>query len=377
MDQLKRNDSWQDPSRYIKKIFIERSSANDPSVIEIIDKADLPVTIVEGSDYAEIIKGVYPENLSEGKTVLLLSKNRGKFLKECPATREYQCCDYRVINIGTGCPMDCTYCILQAYLNNPYQNFYINIQDMFTELDNEIAKNSGFLRIGTGEFTDSMALDRLTGMSRKLIAFFSHKKNCILELKTKSAFIENVRDLDHRGKTVMAWSLNSEKIVMQEEMRAATIDERLEAAALCAASGYHLAFHFDPIIAYPGWKRGYKDTIEKLFEKVPASSIRWISLGAFRYIPKLKQIGTLRFPHSQIYHHEFIEGLDSKQRYFRPLRVELYCYIYSLIKRRADPGTCIYFCMESDEIWNEVMGYTPDEHGGLSHMLDCSVSSSN
>lgn len=375
MERLKRNASWQDPSRYLKQIFIERSTADDPYAAEIIGKADLPVTIVEESDYPEIIKGVYPENLSEGKTVLLLSKNRGKFLKECPATREYQCCDYRVINTGTGCPMDCTYCILQAYLNNPYQNFYVNEQDMFSELDNEIAKSTGFLRIGTGEFTDSMALDRLTGMSRKLIDYFSDKKNCILELKTKSASIENVRDLDHGGRTVMAWSLNSEKIVMQEEMRAATIDERLEAAAVCSASGYHLAFHFDPIIAYPGWKQGYKDTVEKLFEKVPASSISWISLGAFRYIPKLKQIGTLRFPQSQIYHHEFIEGLDSKQRYFRPLRVELYQYIYSLIKRQADPRTCIYFCMESDEIWKEVMGYTPDQHGGLPHMLDCSVSS--
>lgn len=373
MDILKRNDSWQDPSRYLKKIYIERSCTNDPYAHEIIAKAALPVTIIDDADYPEIIKGVYPENLTEGKTVLLLSENRGTFLKECPATREYQCCDYRVINIGTGCPMDCTYCILQAYLNNPYQNFYINEKDMFMELNNELSENKGFLRIGTGEFTDSMALDRLTGMSRKLVSFFSDKNNCILELKTKSAYIENLRDLHHGGRTVMAWSLNSEKIVMHEEMRAATVDERLDAAAACSGYGYHLAFHFDPIIAYPGWKQGYKDIIEKLFEKVPASSIRWISLGGFRYIPKLKQIGTARFPHSKIYHHEFIEGLDSKQRYFRPLRVELYRYIYSRIKHCADPRTCIYFCMESDEIWKEVMGFTPDEYGGLPRMLDASI----
>jgi spore photoproduct lyase len=29
--------------------------------------------------------------------------------------------------------------------------------------------------------------------------------------------------------------------------------------------------------------------------------------------------------------------------------------------------------MESDEIWREVMGYTPDERGGIPHMLDQTV----
>ncbi len=81
----------------------------------------------------------------------------------------------------------------------------------------------------------------------------------------------------------------------------------------------------------------------------------------------------MRFPHSKIYHHEFIEGLDSKQRYFRPLRVQAYKHIYSLIKRFADPLTCIYFCMESDEIWKEVMGFAPGERGGLPRMLDNAV----
>ncbi len=340
---MKQEKKWHDPSRHLKRLFVERSCANDRYALEIIERAHLPVTVIDETDIPGIVNGVYPENLSEGKRVLLLSYNRGKFLKDCPATREYQCCDYKVINIGTGCPMDCTYCILQAYLNTAYQNFFINTDDLFQELTREIADNKGFLRIGTGEFTDSMALDRITGMSRKLIGFFAGKSNCILELKTKSCHIENLMNIDHGGRTVMAWSLNSEIIVNREEIRAATIDERLEAASLCSSLGYHLAFHFDPIIAYPGWEQGYKEVIEKLFEKIPATSIKWISLGGFRYIPKLKQIGTLRFPGSAIYHHEFVEGLDAKQRYFRPLRVKLYQYIYDLIKQFSAPADLYLF----------------------------------
>ncbi len=106
---------------------------------------------------------------------------------------------------------------------------------------------------------------------------------------------------------------------------------------------------------------------------MPAEQIVWISLGALRYLPSLKNIGTQRFPKSRIYYHEFIEGLDNKKRYFRPRRVILYQHLYTLLKQSADPSTCIYFCMESDEIWQEVMGYTPEEKGGIPTMLDRTV----
>ena len=374
MEFLPRNDFKTDPSRFLKKIYIEQSCRHDPYVAEIISKAGLPYEYVQEDEYQQLVAGVYPDNLTTGKTVLLLSRNKGAFLKDCPATRQYQCCGYRVINSGTGCPMDCSYCILQAYLNNPYQNFYINRGDLIKELDREIrAADGAFLRIGTGEFSDSMALDRITGFSRMLINYFRDKKTCVLELKTKSVCIDNLKDIDHNGRTIIAWSLNSEAVVTKEELRTAPLEARLRAAAACWELGYPLAFHFDPIIAYPGWQDGYADIIKRLFEVVPAPAIRWISMGGLRYIPRLKEIGTYRFPSSDIYHQEFIEGLDNKQRYFRLLRIDLYKKIYHLLKQQASPDTCIYFCMESNEVWTEVMGYTPASLGGLPAMLDRSV----
>jgi len=370
MKIINRNKSWRDPSRLIEHIYLEQSCCDSEYAQEIIERAKLPVTTIGDGETDTLVDGVYPENLSAGKKVLLLARNKGQFLKNCPATREYQCCDYSVISSGLGCPIDCTYCILQAYLNNPFQSFFVNIEDLFAEIDAKLQVTCNKIRIGTGEFTDSMALDRVTELSRKLIVHFAEKDNALLELKTKCAYIDNVQNLDHNGRTVMAWSLNSESVVSSEEFRAATIEERLEAASLCASWGYHLAFHFDPIIAHAGWQKGYKETINRLFAAVPGAAIKWISLGAFRYLPKLKQIGTLRFPYSQIYHHEFIEGLDTKQRYFRPLRVEMYRLLYNEIKKYADPNTCVYFCMESDEIWEEVMGFKPSAKGGLPKMLD-------
>lgn len=371
---MSQNQSWGDPSRFVKDIHVEESCLDLPYTREILERAKLPVTVVPDYQDLEVVPGSYPANLTAGKQHLLLCRNRGQFFKPCPGTREYRCCNYQVLNIGMNCPMDCVYCILQAYLNKPWLTFFVNIEEMFAEMTAAFAAEpSRFFRIGTGEFTDSMALDRFTRLSRSLVNFMAGQSQAILELKTKSAVIENLEGLNHNGRTVVAWSLNSTPIMAKEELRTATLTQRLAAAAQCARWGYKLAFHFDPIIDHPGWQQGYAETISRLFDTVPAESIVWISMGALRYLPALKNIGARRFPQSRIYYEEFIEGLDGKSRYFRPHRVELYRYIYNLLQCRAYAGTCIYFCMESDEIWREVMGYVPEERGGIPAMLDRTV----
>jgi len=362
-----------DPTTIIQHVYVEDDCRDLPLTRNIL--ANLPgrdVRIIPsrtGPDFSAA--GFASQNLTKGKKHLVLCKNRGRFLKPCPATREYRCCDYQVLNVGMNCPMDCVYCILQAYLNNPWLSFFVNTDDLLAELTTTFTETpQTFRRIGTGEFTDSMALDRITGLSRILIEFFKDTPNAVLELKSKAVVLDNLKHSVHNGRTIMSWSLNSPEIMSKEELCTATFDQRLAAAAQCAAWGYKLAFHFDPLIYHPGWKKGYKETIDRLFAAVPAASIVWISMGALRFLPALKTIATDRFPKSRFFHEEFVLGLDNKYRYFRPLRTEMYRYMADHLSRHLDPDTCLYFCMESDEIWKDVFGFTPEEKGGLPAMLD-------
>jgi spore photoproduct lyase len=363
------------PASHIKKIFVEEECLNLPYTRAILDRATtIPVEVVNGHHIPGLDANHYPQNLTKGKQNLLLCKNLGHFLKPCPGTREYRCCGYQVINIGMNCPMDCVYCILQAYLNNPWLSIFVNVEEMLANLESALrSAPDRFFRIGTGEFTDSLALDQLTGLSQILVPFIGRQQNAILELKTKSAAIGNLKGLSHHGRTIVAWSLNSLGVMGQEEWRTATLDERLNAAAQCAEWGYHLAFHFDPIIDHPGWQEGYAETIDRLFRAVPREKIAWISMGALRFLSPLKQIAASRFPKSRFFFEEFVTGLDGKSRYFRSRRVELYRHLHSLITKQADSKTCIYLCMESDEIWQEVFGFTPEEKGGLAAMLERTV----
>jgi len=370
---LKPTASYGDPARYLTRLHVAEDCLELPYTREIIERAQLPVTVVSERGAPEIA-GEYPANLSAGKHHLLLCRNRGAFFKPCPGTREYRCCDYQVLNIGMNCPMDCVYCILQAYLNNPWLSFFVNIEDLFVELEAALGREpERFFRIGTGEFTDSLALDSLTHLSPRLVRFIADRSNAVLELKSKSVNIGNLQGLDHQGRTIVAWSLNSPTIMAREEIRVATLDERLQAAAQCAQWGYSLAFHFDPIIFHDGWEEGYRQTIRRLFASVPAESIVYISMGALRYLPALKQIAAERFPASRFFYQECIDGLDGKRRYFRTQRVAMYRGLLNELQKYTHPRTCIYFCMENDTIWREVFGFTPEERGGLPAMLDRAV----
>ncbi len=372
------NDITKDesPARLIKDIVVDRKYEGTSLADKIIARAPwAEVTIAD--DNAAIRNLVTPDDnytgygdeLNRGKHILHLTRNRGQFLKRCPATREYRCCDYQVINIGMNCPLDCTYCILQAYLNNPWLSFFLNTDDMLRELAPVLAEKK-INRVGTGEFTDSLVLDRLTGLSVILIKKFRRHRHAILELKTKTVEIANLLSVDPEGHCLVSWSLNAPEVAKTEELRTASLNQRLQAAAKVAANGYHLGFHFDPVIFHPGWEEGYRNTIARLFTAVPAEKIVWISVGAFRFLPELKKIATARFPGSDIYYEEFITGLDNKYRYFRTMREDLYATVVNGLKEHAHPGTCIYFCMESDEIWQRVMGFTPEEQGGVPAMLD-------
>ena len=322
------------------------------------------------------LNGVPKESVSDGKPDifgkenLYITKQKGEFLKRCPGTKNYLCCRYYFLNFSTNCTMNCSYCILQTYINNPFLILYANFDDMIREVDEKLDKNRNrFFRIGTGELTDSLCLDHLTDLSKKLVPFFARKENAILELKTKTDQVSNLLGLKHNGKTVVSWSLNSKKISKNEEYGAVRVVDRLKAARKCQDDGYRISFHFDPIIVYRGWEKDYKEVIDMIFDYVNPASIAWISFGCFRFIPQLKKIIEGNFPKSKYIYGEFFPGLDGKMRYFKPIRVDVYGRLYSWM-RQYSKDVFVYMCMESADVWKKSFGWTPKSNAELAGMLD-------
>ena len=314
---------------------------------------------------------LFRRTLNEGKRKLLLTEKEGHAVKQCPGTdRSYRCCNYQVLNQTSNCPIDCTYCILQFYLNNPVITVYANTNELLAEVREKIAAQPGrFFRIGTGELSDSLAFDGSSEFSKEVVEYFAELPNVLLELKTKSNTIDNLLNLDHKGHTVVAWSVNPQGIIESEEHKAASLAERLAAMDKIQAAGYKIGLHFDPILYHAGWREHYIDLIHKLFSVVDPGRVAWISMGTLRFPPEMKDRVLAKFPKSRIMFAELIRGMDGKMRYPKPLRLDLYRTVYNSLREIGGDDLFSYFCMESAEIWERVTGWSPESNEHLDYLF--------
>ncbi len=355
----------------IDRIYLDEVAEKD-WVAQVLLKKLSHVSVERVQDKRGLIKRPLcaEDPIGTGKKNLLVTHFYGRRLKPCPGTSRHICCGYYVINSITNCPMDCSYCVLQGYLNNPFLTVYTNWEDLLQEIDHFLSSTERpFLRLGTGELSDSLALDSIFPLSAWLIPHFAKIDKGILELKTKSTQIDHLLSLAHRGKTVISWSLNPGQVIETEECRTASLENRILAAKRCQEAGYLLGFHFDPLIDYPGWEKGYEEAVLSLFGQINPKRVAWISLGGFRYPPQLKAIAKHRFPDTGIFLGELFPGVDGKFRYLKEIRVEMYQKMLEWL-RRVDPGLFVYLCMESQEVWSQVFGWAPRNSAHLNRLFE-------
>ncbi|MDR0880963.1 MAG: DNA photolyase [Candidatus Adiutrix sp.] len=303
---------------------------------------------------------------------LLLTRHRGSFIKPCPGTLHYNCCGLQIFHFGLGCSLGCRYCILSAYLGTEALVLFGNVEEGLAELAKLLSQPPAERphRFCTGEFTDSLLLDRRSGLAGRLIQLFAGSAGAVLELKTKTDQVDHLLSLNHRGRTVISFSVNAPEVCAREESRAAPLPARLAAARRAAEAGYPIGLHFDPLIFQPGWEEGYQRTIDLISRYLGGRArVAWVSLGCFRYLPALKEVMLNRHPGVAIYDAEFITGGDGKMRYPRPRRTAMYRAVAAGLRRALPDDTVIYLCMESPRLWRDVFGQDPGT-GGLTALLD-------
>lgn len=344
------------------EILIERGEEEAPVVQRaLVRLPELPVRIVEKDWEQEDTHPAGMDPFGAGKRRLFFTRQRARFLEHCPAgTPGLVCCNYLVVSLISNCPMDCSYCFLQEYLaNNPTLKVFTNSDALLDEVAQVVDRQPWRqFRIGTGELSDSLALDTLLGFSTDLVPFFAARKNVLLELKTKSDCIDNLLRLESHGRVVVSWSLTPPAIADAEEHGTAPFAERLRAARRIQQAGYKIGFHFDPLIEYPRWETDYRQALEQVFTSVDPRGVAWVSFGSLRITPPLRKVIRQRFPQTRLLSGEQVLCDDGKWRTFRALRVKMYRTLITQLSRLA-PTVPVYMCMETAPVWQKVFGRTP------------------
>ena len=334
---------------YPKNIFVEKKALNTSLARRfrgVFPKARFS-EITSLKNYRCNHRGLQIKDYNRRQDTVFIVSEGHDFFKKCPCTKDALGCGYHIFNLGFGCIFECTYCYLQEYTNSPGIILPANINKFFDRFN--FYKKRG-MRIGTGEFLDSLALDEITEYSISIVEFFREQKGVVFEFKTKSTVIENLLKVHHAGNIVVSWSLNPQSIIDDNELLTPSLKERLDSAVKCIKAGYKVGFHFDPVIHFHGWKDEYRLLIEDLFHKINSRHIAWISIGTLRFTPTLKQIIERRFPGNKILNEELLLGYDDKLRYPPAIRYNIYKQIIEMFFKRS-PNLKLYLCMEEVSMW--------------------------
>lgn len=303
---------------------------------------------------------------------LLLTRNQGTFIKPCPGQKGNVCCGYWVVEWGLGCIYRCHYCVLQYYLQPGDVTWFMNWEKLYTELDDLRRNVSGRIRLGTGEFGDSLALEHLFPLHAELIARTARLDGVTLEIKTKSAAVSSLAEAEPHDHVLVAFSMNPPCLTSAIEPGTATLEERIKAAQQVSSWGYRLALHFDPLIPIPGWQDHYGEVMRRLAHELEPSRVAWISLGSFRFPRGFQEKAERNYPGTPIFTEEFYPCSDGKMRYFRPLREALYTFMRKEALELF-PQAHVYTCMESPEVWERLCGKAWTS-GDLTRFLNQAVS---
>jgi spore photoproduct lyase len=294
---------------------------------------------------------------------------KGAFVKHCPCSPGAVACGYFNLNLQTGCPFACSYCILQAYLEDKSQPvFFTNYNDLEMELRKFLAGRAE-VRIGSGELSDSLAYENVRPSAVRVLELFRRFPQALFEFKTKATQVRSLLAVKEvPDNIVVSWSLNPSALIRAEERLTPGLTRRLRALAAVQEKGYRIGVHFDPLILFPGWKKHYRELIRLLAALIRPERVAWWSLGGLRFPAELKK-HIFRQRTSRLFWGELIQGTDGKYRYFTPLRLELFSFIRDEIKKRLTGEIPLYLCMEDAYTWGQILPGLPAEEKAVNRYL--------
>lgn len=295
---------------------------------------------------------------------LIIKKNPGIYIKKCPGTPNYICCNYFITTFYVNCNLNCTYCFLNFYLKSNNIVIYYDIDNFFEQLN-----NFEKLRLGSGELSDSLLFDPFTNYSNIIMDYLENKPKITFEFKTKTTYIEPFLNREPLKNIVIGFSMNPENISKKFEPLASPIKERLDAAKILLKNGWKVSFHFDPIILT---KNSDENDYLELFEQIidlQDNSIAWFSLGTLRYHPDMMNKLRETDEGKNLLNYETIRGIDGKVRYFIEDRLRIYSKIVDIYKKRNCKFP-LYYCMESDKIYLRTFGELPNKIDNLKDIFN-------
>jgi DNA repair photolyase len=328
-----------------RKRFVERICDLYPEapVEEHLDTSHNRLTLRERDPLALHKAGKHTLVFGELATAVRFAEERGN---ACP--------NYWHFSPYGFCPYGCKYCYLAGTPGvkfSPTVKIYVNLPEMLQEINRIAWMQCEPTAFYLGKLQDSLALDPLTAYSTVLVPFFAVHPWARLTLLTKSAHVERLLDLEHRGHSILSWSVNPPEVSATFEENVPSVDERLQAMRRVADRGYPVRAIMMPVIPIDGWYDIYRAFTRRLLEDAPIQRLTLGGICIYRSARDLmeRKMGMRNVVSEHIDRVSPIAG-DGRARYPRDLRHKVYSAIIESA-RRLRPDLEIALCLEERSLW--------------------------
>lgn len=335
----------------LKRVVVSPEARDHPNTRRILNRArEAGLTLEE--NLPELDGDSINQRYRREKETLYLRINKGSFVKPWESPSEIVGRDEWCLTPVEGCPLDCSYCYLQDYLDRPLIQVFVN-QEKIPEHVSEFVADPPedpphFFSLG--ELSDGLFLEPLTRTIPRVWEVFRDGP-AKLEVRSKSHHVHGLAsELEPHQNGVFTWTLSPKEFDRKNEMLTSPLEQRLSAMRHLLNEGFRVSARIDPILLKDDWFERYSKLIKTLDESVGLSNLTFLLLGVFRFPKGFDRTMEERFPNRDFLRDEFVEGPDGKLRYARDLRTEVYRRLGKVVR---DHGGDPNLCMEPEYVWED------------------------
>ena len=314
---------------YFSHIYIETKALNHPNTDKILSHFKNS-KIIEINHYKDVFSRSHQNFYlqKQSPSLILAVKTDNLIYEGARFCDDFGNNHFYYTSSLMNCIYNCEYCYLQGMYSSANVVIFVNLEDIFKEVEKLLEKHPVYLCISYD--TDILAFENILGYASKWIEFTKNHPNLKIELRTKSANFQSIDNIEPCENVILAWTLSPKKISEIYEDKTPTLKERLKSAKNAINKGWKVRICFDPILYLNNWQENYKDLVDTTFSTLPKEKIYDVSIGVFRVSRDYIKIMRKQRFDSVILNYPFTTE-NKVCTYDKDLSNKMISYVYNLV----------------------------------------------
>ena len=251
-----------------KAIFYEKNIENYELGKNLLEQyKEVPKVIIDNhNNIEEMRKKQNSEFLDMKKNLIIGIRKTHKFVPN------HKVSDFLVPYTSSGCIAACMYCYLVCNYNKcAYLRLFVNREEMLDKIIKTAEKSEENLTFEIGSNSDLILENTITKNLPWTIENFKNTKKGYLTFPTKFEMVDDILDIDHKGKVIVRVSVNPDEIIKNVEYGTSRLKGRINAINKLKQADYKIGILIAPVIMVENWKELYLELIQILYENLSES----------------------------------------------------------------------------------------------------------